>query len=330
MRKALITGGAGFIGSHLANNLIREGYEVDLLDNFSRAVKDSNLKELLASNKVHLIDGDICESGCLEKMSENYNYIFHFAAIIGVARVLKEPYRVLNENVLMLSRMIDFARRQKELKRFIFASTSEVYAGTLEHFDLPLPTPEETPLAITGLKQPRASYMLSKIYGEAMANQSGLPVTIIRPHNFYGPRMGLAHVIPELLQKAYFSEEGQPLEVSSLNHKRTFCYISDAVEMIRRLAESEKSLGEVYNVGNENPEVTIEEVAQVVIDTVGKSVKISPRPATPGSPSRRCPKMNRTKDITGFTPSISLDEGVRRTFDWYEANVFATGGKSAQ
>ena len=104
----------------------------------------------------------------------------------------------------MLRNIITFGKRQENLERLIFTSTSEVYAGTLKYFSLKIPTPENTPLALTELSENRTSYMLSKIYGEALCLHSGLPVTIVRPHNFYGPRMGLSHVIPELFKESFF------------------------------------------------------------------------------------------------------------------------------
>ena len=120
---------------------------------------------------------------------------------IGVTHVMEKPYSVLYDNIRMLGNIIDLARRQSNLLKFFYASTSEIYAGTLKHFNLSIPTPEETPLAITDLSHPRTSYMLSKIYGEAMCQQASIPFTIFRPHNIYGPRMGMAHVIPEQLRK---------------------------------------------------------------------------------------------------------------------------------
>ena len=129
--------------------------------------------------------------------------------------------------------MIALARQQEKFSRFLFASTSEVYAGTLESFNLTVPTPEESVLAVQNLNEPRTSYMLSKIYGEALCRQAGIPFTIFRPHNIYGPRMGMAHVIPEQLKKAWAAEEGDQLGVHSPDHRRSFCYIDDAVELLK-------------------------------------------------------------------------------------------------
>ncbi len=320
--KALITGGAGFIGYHLTKKLVNDGYEVVIVDNFSRGVEDSYLKQLQNEGKVTLHTLDLMNEGALSELGYDFDYIYHLAAIIGVKIVLEHSYDVLRNNVCLLLNMIEFARGQKNLKRFLFASTSEIYAGTLKFYGLDLPTPETTPLTITPLEEKRTSYMLSKIYGEALLNQSGLPYTIFRPHNFYGPRMGMSHVIPELLRKAYKNEGNGKLEVYSVEHKRTFCYIDDAVEMITRLALADKACGEAFNIGNESPEITIGEVAGTVLKVVGNELKIAALPPSPGSPERRCPSMKKTIECTGYTSVITLEEGVKRTFEWYKKNIF--------
>ncbi len=328
--KALITGGAGFIGYHLAKELLEEGYDLVLADNFSRGVEDTFLKEFEENTKVTFVLEDLMLKENVMKMSKDFDYIYHFAAMIGVQNVLNHPYDVLEKNVQLLLHMIDFAKSQKNLKRFVFASTSEIYAGTLQYYDMKIPTPETTPLTITPLEHPRTSYMLSKIYGEALLQQSGLPFTIIRPHNFYGPRMGMSHVIPELLKKAFFAKDSEKLEVFSVDHKRTFCYISDAVMMIRKLAECREAEGQAFNIGNESPEVTILETAETVIKVVNKPMEIDARPATAGSPSRRCPDMKKTMNCIGYQGKVSLEEGIRKTFDWYKKYVFEGNEVSAK
>jgi len=328
LKKVLITGGAGFIGYHLALNLLKKGYKIDLVDNFVRGIKDPSLVKLSKRDGINLIKLNLLDKNDLNELGKEYSLIFHLAAIIGVQYVLKSPYDVLSKNVKLLENLIDISKEQKQLERFVFTSTSEVYAGTLKHFSMTIPTPETTPLTITELSENRTSYMLSKIYGEALCLHSGLPVTIVRPHNFYGPRMGLSHVVPELFKKAFFSEDSK-LEVFSPEHKRTFCYIDDAVEMIRRLAETKASLGQAFNIGNETPEISIEELAKEIISISGKNLEIIPGPTTAGSPSRRCPDMSKTIEISSYKTKINLREGLQHTFNWYRENVFQNEGVSA-
>ncbi|MGB1110781.1 MAG: NAD-dependent epimerase/dehydratase family protein, partial [Gammaproteobacteria bacterium] len=262
--------------------------------------------------------------------SDDYTYVLHLAAIIGVVHVLNRPYEVLRDNVAMLANMIEFGKRQKAMKRFMFASTSEIYAGTLMHFDLPIPTPESTPLAILPLEHPRTSYMLSKIYGEAMCQHSGIPFTIIRPHNIYGPRMGMAHVIPEQLRKMHEAAPGDSIEVFSMDHRRSFCYVSDAVEMITRMLESEGCENQALNLGREAPEVTIQEVAETCRSTVGKDLVLDSKPAQPGSPARRAPDMSKTTELTGFAAEIDLATGIQLSYDWYRERIFEGNSVTAK
>jgi UDP-glucuronate decarboxylase len=322
MSKIMITGGAGFIGLHLARRLVECGHDVDLLDSFARAVDDEALSSLAGSPQVRLLRHDLLRDDALEDADLNYDQIVHLAAIVGVAHVLGQPYRVLEDNVQMLSRVLRFARRQRALGRFVFASTSEVYAASAESGELPIPTPETARITLPDLALPRTSYMLSKLYGEAMCQQSGVPFTIVRPHNVYGPRMGLSHVIPELLQRAHAATDGSALEVFSVDHRRTFCYVDDAVEIIRLVGETPACTNQTLNLGAPGPEVSIGDVATLVVELVGKDLEVVPGPTTSGSPPRRCPDMARTTALTGFTADVPLETGVARTWQWYEQNVF--------
>lgn len=330
MKKILITGGAGFIGFHLAKLLMMSGYDITIVDNFARAVLDDDLNLLVKNKGVRICDIDVLNSGSLIELGTDYQYIFHLAAIIGVTHVLSKPYTVLYDNVRLLGNVIDFARQQKALKRMLFASTSEVYAGTLKKFAIEIPTPETTPLAITELSQPRTSYMLSKIYGEAMCLHSGLPVTSFRPHNIYGPRMGLSHVIPEQLKKAELANDGDVVEVFSVDHTRAFCYVDDAVKMLMLMMNSSPCEGNTLNLGVESSEITIQNVAEICHLAANKKLVIKPMPATPGSPTRRSPDMSKTFDLIDYKPIITLEDGIARTYDWYKSKVFAGGGVSAK
>jgi nucleoside-diphosphate-sugar epimerase len=327
-KKVLITGGAGFIGGWLTKRLLDDGATVTLVDNLSRGVKDDMIDEFVASDRCTIETRDLSVPGALDGLGNDFTHVVHFAALLGVQNVLNRPYEVLKANVSMLETMLDFAAGQSSLERFVFPSTSEVYVGTLQHYDLPLPTPETTPLAISPLDHPRTSYMLSKIYGEALVNQAGLPFTIIRPHNFYGPRMGQSHVIPELLGKIHRLNDGDDLVIASMDHSRTFCFIDDAVEYIVRML-GDAGLNGTFNVGVQEPEITIGQLAQVLIDTVGRKVNLVPGDITPGSPSRRAPHMGHAIAATGYEPQVSLEEGVRRTYEWYLPRVFEGDGVAA-
>lgn len=329
-KKILITGGAGFIGLHLARRLINDGCRVHLADNFTRAVRDPALSALLASDGVTLSDIDCMDPDAVAGLPTDFDAIFHLAAIIGVVHVMERPYEVVINNTMLLNNMVEHARRQQRLRRFLFASTSEVYAGTLEQFSLVIPTPESVPLALPDLARPRTSYMLSKITGEAAVHYSGLPYTIFRPHNVYGPRMGSIHVVPGQLKKAHDAKDGDVVPVPSCDQTRAFCYIDDAVEMLVRMMDSDACLGQVLNLGTEGPEIRIRDVARLCHAAVGRAVSIRPEPSPPGSPQRRAPDMALTRKLTGYESKVTLEEGIARTYAWYRENVFDGHGVGAR
>ena len=193
-----------------------------------------------------------------------------------------------------------------------------------------IPTPESTPLTIEKPDYARTSYMLSKILGESLLACSGLNYTTVRFHNVYGPRMGLSHVVPELLKKAYELKEGEKLPVYSPKHTRAFCYIDDATVMLQKIIEAQNCANDTYNIGNEADEISIESLAWAVLQTVGKDNPLQYMPDTVGSPVRRAPAMDKLFSTIGNVQMTSIEEGLQRTFDWYHDNVFISSGISAK
>jgi UDP-glucose 4-epimerase len=323
MKTVLITGGAGFIGLSLARALAADGVAVHVVDNFSRGKDDAALAAFRAQPHNELIRLDLAAEGATDALAADYDAIFHFAAILGVANVIDRPYETLTLNVALTREALRLARRQKNLRACVFASTSEVYAGSLAAGLLQFPTPEDSVIALAPLTSARSSYMLSKLYGEAMMCQAGVPYIIVRPHNVYGPRMGTQHVVPELMQRMHASKPGADIRIHSPRHTRTFCYIDDAVELIKRLVGSDAAVGKVWNVGTEAPEYPILEVAEIVRRTLGADVNLVPGDETAGSPARRCPSMARTNALTGYDRRVSLEDGVGRTWRWYAEHFFS-------
>ena len=328
--KILITGGAGFIGFHLANKLVSNRYRVSIVDNHTRGILDQSLSVLLSRTGVTFRNIDLLDRQAVMRLDNDFDAIYHLGAIIGVKNVTSQPYNVLAFNTTMLEHVIELAGQQKNLKRLLFASTSEVYAGTLEYGELDIPTPESSLLTIPSLREPRTSYMLSKIMGEAMLHQGGIPFTIFRPHNFYGPRMGLSHVIPEQLEKCFQASPGDELGVWSPEHTRSFCYIDDAVEMLKFVLENDSCLGKTLNLGTQSPEVTIREVVELCISVTGKDLGVYNLGETPGSPARRAPDISLTTKLLNYKSKVSLREGISKTWDWYRKNIFEGNGPSAR
>jgi nucleoside-diphosphate-sugar epimerase len=198
----------------------------------------------------------------------------------------------------------------------MFFSTSEVYAGTLKYHDFIFPTPETTPLTLSDISVPRTSYMLSKLYGEAMVIQSGLPYLILRPHNIYGPNMGMSHVIPQLVEKSISYDKFSKIKVESVSHTRAFCYIDDAIEQITRLIHM-NIFNDTFNIGNMKEEVSIGELASKILTLTSKNQNIESIVIDNHSPIRRCPDISKLESSIGELNYIPLETGLKKYINWY-------------
>ena len=320
-KRVLIIGGAGFLGFNLAKKFLNNKYQVDIIDNFQRGRKDKDFIKFSKSNKLKILNINIFKFN-KTKINKNYDYIFNLAAIVGVKNVLNNPYSVLINNLENKKKAIEIATYQKKLKKFIFTSTSEVYAGSLENKLLKFPTKESNIIALHNFKNPRATYMISKIYGEIMCHNSGLPFLILRPHNIYGPRMGTSHVIPELIIKFYKNAKNL-IKINNPYHKRTFCYIDDAVSMIFKLTTNNKTKFKTFNIGNQSPEITMIDLSKKIYSIVSprKKIKIiGNKRENDYSPKKRCPDTSSLKKIISLKKNSNLDQGIKKTFKWYKRN----------
>jgi UDP-glucose 4-epimerase/UDP-glucuronate decarboxylase len=239
------------------------------------------------------------------------------AAVVGVRNVESDPARVVRVNTLAILHVLDWLPGRGEV--LFFASTSEVYAGGVAAGTVPVPTPEDIPVGVPDVTAPRFAYAASKLLGEAAvlhtARARGLRAVVGRFHNVYGPRMGADHVIPELSLRALRGED--PFRVNGAEQRRAFCHVADAVEAVTRLVTTEAAWGQVVNIGNDADETRIEDLVGLILRTAGARPVIERLPAPRGSVARRCPDIGRLRALTGFAPKISLDAGVRETFDWY-------------
>ena len=319
--KYLITGGSGFIGLNLVNRLsLDENNSIIIADNLSRGKNDEEFEKIIKKSNVKFISSNLIEQKSWDEIDSDYHYCFHLAAKVGVQNVVSNPYSTLSDNFIMTDLAIKHSKLSKNLKKFIFMSTSEVYAGTVSFSRAKMPTPENTELILPPLDQSRTSYMLSKICGEALVQTSNLNYIIFRPHNIYGPRMGMSHVIPELLKKIYNLRDGEILPVFSPNHTRTFCFIDDAIEMIMSCVNQKNINNLVLNLGNDKPEIKISKLSKLLLKICGQKETISDLGEFKGSPKRRCPDINQLLKITNFKKFTSLEEGLRLTKSWYFSN----------
>lgn len=315
----MITGGAGFVGLALAEELAGcRDTQVLLVDNLSRGRRDVAFETLLERPNVSFFDVDLTDAAAVATLPPDCTHVYHLAALIGVKHVMKQPDQVFRVNLLAILNLLEHFKRGEQLRRFLFSSTSEVYAGALKTYGIAIPTPEETPLTLDDLSKPRTSYALSKITGEAIAlqyaNVHGLPVTNVRYHNVFGPRMGFAHVVPETMIKI---SQSNHVPVPSPHHTRAFCYIDDAVGATIACAESDQTRGATVNIGNSSEEVSIRDLVETIAEVMGRPIEIEELPETAGSPARRCPDTAHLEAKTGFRPSIDLRQGLQRTWKWY-------------
>jgi nucleoside-diphosphate-sugar epimerase len=317
--RALLLGGAGFIGLHLARRLVAEGHEVTIVDDFSRGRDDRDLEALRAAPAVQVISGDLTSPAAYAALPRGWDQIYLLAAVVGVRNVEADPARVVRVNTLAALHLLDWIAPGE---RVFFASTSEVYAGGVEAGIVAVPTPEDIPVMIADITAPRFAYAVSKLLGEAAflhtARAKGFDAVVGRFHNVYGPRMGADHVIPEMSLRALRGDD--PFRVPGADQFRAFCHVDDAVEAMLRLMAAPAAAGQIVHIGNDRDETNIGDLAKLVLRLAGVSPAIEPLAAPTGSVPRRCPDLARLRELTGYEPAVTLEEGVRTTYAWYKEN----------
>ncbi len=314
--KYLITGGAGFIGMKLTEELLKDKKnKIYIIDNFSKKTGNKNLLTVLKNKNIKLIKKNLDNIESYLKIY-NFDYIYHFAAILGVKKVMDNPYITLKENIISTINLINFSKKQKRLKKICFASTSEVYSYSLRKKLIKYPTPEKLDFLISKDFDPRSSYLLSKIVGEYMINYSNLNFVIFRPHNIFGPQMGFAHVIPQLTKKILKSKKKRII-INNSNHKRTFCDIQFAIELIKNISHKKNSKNQIFNIGSPEQDISIMKLAQK-IKKILKSNKqlISSNHKKDNSPEKRRPDMKKSMSYAKSTHHF--DQKLKETVLWYK------------
>ncbi len=314
--KYLITGGAGFIGLKLTEKLIKnKSNQVFIIDNFSKNPVDKKISQILKNKNVKLLKRNLNNISNYLKIYD-FDYIFHFAALLGVRKVINNPFMTLRENILTTINMINFSKKQKKLKKICFASTSEVYAYTLQRRLTKYPTPENTDFLISKDFNPRSSYLLSKIIGEYLVSFSELNYVIFRPHNIFGPQMGFAHVIPQLTKKILKDDKSKVI-INNSHHRRTFCDIKYAIELIFNISHKKNSSKKIFNIGSPDKDITIMSLAQKIKKILNsKKLLKSSNLRKDYSPEKRRPDMKRA--IKYSKTKHNFEKALKETVLWYK------------
>ncbi|NMP20864.1 UDP-glucuronic acid decarboxylase family protein [Sulfobacillus harzensis] len=312
MKTAIVTGGAGFIGSHLVDRLVQEGFHVVVLDNLATGSWD-NLSQH-TKDTVTCIEADVSESWPEGALPPKCELIFHLASPASPVHYRRLAVETLMVNSMGTKHALDAALRYGA--RFVLASTSEAYGD-------PAVSPQpESYWGHVNPVGPRSCYDESKRFAEALTmeyvRKYHLDARILRFFNCYGPRMQSedGRVVPNFVRQALL---GKPLTVyGSGQQTRSFCYVSDEVDGIWRAAVTDGLAGEVMNIGNPE-ERTILNFAEVVAEVAGIPLKVEPRPLPPDDPTNRCPDISKARQLLGWEPRVSLKDGLEETFRYFRS-----------
>ena len=308
--RILITGGAGFLGSHLCDLFLAEGHQVIAMDNLITG-DIRNIVHLAGNENFRFIKHDVTEYIYIEG---ELDAILHFASPASPIDYLQYPIQTLKVGALGTHKVLGLARTKGA--RFLLASTSEVYGDPLVH-----PQREDYWGNVNPIG-PRGVYDEAKRFAEAMTlayhRYHGVDTRIARVFNTYGPRMRLddGRVVPNFIGQAL---RGEPLTVyGDGSQSRSFCYVNDLIDGVCKLLLSD--MGEPVNLGNPE-EMTILELAHKVNDITGNSAGIVYKPLPRDDPKRRCPDISRARQLLGWEPKVGLGEGLRKTIEWFKERV---------
>ena len=311
--RAVITGGAGFLGSHLCDRLIEKGWEVLCLDNLVTGAQ-ANVGHLLAHPRFQFMQQDVSR---FIEVSGPVDYVLHFASPASPVDYIKFPIQTLKVGSLGTHNSLGLALAKKA--KFLLASTSECYGDPEVH-----PQPESYWGHVNSIG-PRGVYDEAKRFSEAMTmayhRAHGVDTRIVRIFNTYGPRMRLndGRALPNFVHQAL---TGQPITVYGDGQQtRSFCFVSDLIEGIYRLMQSEEH--EPVNIGNPQ-EISILEFAERIRSLLGANVEIVFKPLPQDDPRQRCPDISKARRLLNWQPKVNLEEGLRLTLEFFRRQVAAT------
>ncbi len=310
-KTVVVTGAGGFIGSHVVEQLVREGASVRAMLRYTsrgqRGCLDLLPEDVLSGVAITL--GDVRDFDAVREVTRGADAVFHLAALIGIPYSYEHPQEVIDTNVGGTSNVLLAAKELGTLERVVLTSTSEVYGSAVR-----VPMDEDHPL------QAQSPYSATKIAGDALGlsfhRSFGLPVTIVRPFNAYGPRQSARAVIPTIVSQAV---AGETLKLGTLDTRRDFTFVEDTARAFVQIGGSDASAGEVVNAGS-GREVTIREIVQKVGEITGRDLGVETdeqrlRPSK-SEVTRLLSDSSKADRLAGWRAETTLEEGLRRTVEW--------------
>ena len=317
--RVVVLGAAGFIGFHVATYLLKnKKYNLLLVDNFTNSKLDTAFENLIRDSRVDFRNLDLTLQSSYENLLSENDIVFNCAALNGTQNFYSKPTDVIKNTAISAVLAAEYSSTCR-VQKYVYFGSSESYAGGLELGLISLPTVEKVPLVLPDIENVRWSYGASKTLGEIATisnhEQYKLNFLIIRLHNIYGPRMGIKHVIPDLIQRFLTLDGG----VYGLEETRSFMYINDFIKLLMALTfESGIDQNCVYNVGSQN-EILIKDLAIKVRDVMKLDFEIYSLGNFSGSVKRRCPDTSKLRSQISFDET-SLDLGISETVKWYLSN----------
>jgi NAD dependent epimerase/dehydratase len=314
-KKVLVTGAGGFIGSHLVEGLVRQGATLRAFVHYnSRA--DMGLLQYAPDDVLDAVEvyyGELKDPDSVRKAMTGTEIVFHLGALIGIPYSYVHPMDVVQTNVGGTMNVL-LAARDLGISRLVQTSTSEVYGSAVY-----APIDEAHPL------QGQSPYSASKIASDKLAESFhlsfGLPVSIVRPFNTYGPRQSARAVIPTIIMQALTRDT---IKLGSLTPRRDFTFVRDTAAGFMAVAESDQTVGEVVNLGN-GTEVTIGELAEMIVQLVGRNVTVESDDARVRPESSEVTRLlasnEKAQRLTGWHPTVSFHQGLQETIDWIGAHL---------
>ena len=307
---ALVTGADGFIGSHLVEMLVLDGYKVKALSQYNSFNNWGWLEDVNCMDSIEVVTGDIRDPHFCKNISKDVDIIFHLAALIAIPYSYIAPDSYLDTNIKGTLNVCQAAKENGNI-RVIHTSTSEVY-GTAQY----VPIDEKHPMS------PQSPYSASKIAADAMAmsyfNSFDLPVAIARPFNTYGPRQSARAVIPTIISQ--IANGMKEIKLGDTSPTRDFNYVEDTCRGFISIAENDKAIGEIINIGS-NSEISIAETLNIIKELMQSEVNFVTdekrlRPKNSEVFRLYCDN-TKIKKITGYKPKITIQDGLQRTINWF-------------